>query len=140
MTNEEAIERLKYLSEKNKERVNQLIAWLPEFKENFTDDAEVFKMAIAALRAQETPEKLDRIQWDGCPHCNSKFGADYHVKPCANGDLGARAKYIYDSTHDIVLFVDRHMASGYFGISYCPICGRPLTEQAWAELERRIST
>lgn len=22
--------------------------------------------------------------------------------------------------------------------SYCPYCGRPLTEEAWAELERRI--
>lgn len=23
-------------------------------------------------------------------------------------------------------------------IKYCPFCGRPLTEEAWAELERRI--
>ena len=25
------------------------------------------------------------------------------------------------------------------GRNYCPYCGRPLTEEAWAELERRIN-
>lgn len=88
--------------------------------------------------ARKSPAKPGRTRWEGCRHCNSKFGAYYPMKPCGNGDLGARAQYIHDSTHDIVIYVDRHTASGYFRINYCPICGKPLTEEACAELERRI--
>ena len=48
-------------------------------------------------------------------------GKDYTIHPCANGDLGVRAEYIDGG---IVLFKDHNMASGYFDINYCPICGR----------------
>ena len=81
---------------------------------------------------------LDRSLWEGCQYCASKF-ANYEIKPCANGDLGARAMYIVNgSGPGVILFVDKNIASGYFDISFCPSCGRPLTEAAWAELERRI--
>ena len=28
---------------------------------------------------------------------------------------------------------------GFWNYGFCPECGRPLTEEAWAELERRIN-
>lgn len=34
------------------------------------------------------------------------------------------------------LVISRKMVG--IGRRYCPYCGRPLTEEAWAELERRI--
>lgn len=30
-------------------------------------------------------------------------------------------------------------ANSAFKINFCPECGRPLTEDAWAELERRLT-
>lgn len=70
----------------------------------------------------------------GCEFCSARIagygrdedsGRDYHVLPCGNGDLGVRAKLI---TGGIVLLKDRHIASGYFNVNYCPICGRKLKE------------
>lgn len=64
---------------------------------------EASRMAIAALRAQQTSAKLDRSRWKGCRTCN-----------CQNS-------------------VFRNWGS------YCPSCGLPFTEEAWAELERRVN-
>lgn len=92
----------------------------------------------AWLSRKQTPAKLDRNRWKGCLYCSSNFGVDYPIKPCGNGDLGVRANYVHGGTPGIILFVDRHTAIGYFDINYCPVCGRPLTEEAWTEMERRI--
>ena len=70
--------------------------------------------AIAALRAQEG--KLDRSRWEGCEYCKAVPEEEADIIP---------GKY----NHKVCI-----------KISYCPFCGLPLTEQAWAELERRIST
>lgn len=72
------------------------------------------EMAIDALRTQQTPAKLDRSRWKGCYLCKDAtyLGGDV----CVSG------------TH-------------YVGVSefdFCPNCGRPLTEEALAELERKI--
>lgn len=76
----------------------------------------------------------------GCEFCSARIagygrdedsGREYHVSPCGNGDLGVRAKLI---TGGIVLLKDRHIASGYFDVNYCPICGRKLEgakEHVW---------
>lgn len=64
-----------------------------------------------------------------CEFCNGhlndkmEIGSDYPIKPCANGDLKVRAKYM---DGNIVLFKNLHTASGYFEINYCPICGRKI--------------
>ena len=64
-----------------------------------------------------------------CKFCNShlskgvEIGEDYPIKPCANGDLKVRAKYMDGG---IVLFRNLHTASGYFDINFCPICGRKI--------------
>lgn len=63
-------------------------------------------VAIAALRAQQTPATLDRSRWEGCICCTLQ------------SQVRAREKH---------------------GYRYCEHCGRPLTEDAWAELERRIT-
>ena len=57
-------------------------------------------------------------------------GKDYQIHPCANGDLGVRAEYIDGG---IVLFKEHNMASGYFDINYCPICGRRIGKETDSE-------
>ena len=57
-------------------------------------------------------------------------GKDYTIHPCANGDLGVRAEYIDGG---IVLFKEHNMASGYFDINYCPICGRRIGKETDSE-------
>lgn len=76
---------------------------------------EAHRMAISALRAQQT--KMDRNRWDGCEYCNDTLKNYRYINAC---DIGKRS-LIYDTPR------------------YCPICGRPLTEEAWAELERMIT-
>lgn len=75
---------------------------------------EVCKMAVAALRAQ--PAKLDRSRWEGCEWCEN---------------TGA---VIIEQHH---AFRSKRKRGSAVAI-YCPSCGKPLTEDAWAELERRI--
>ncbi len=53
-------------------------------------------------------------------------GKDYPIKPCGNGDLGVRAEYIDGG---IILFKDHNIASGYFDINFCPICGRKIDQK-----------
>lgn len=53
-------------------------------------------------------------------------GKNYLVEPCGNGDLGVRAKYIDGG---IILFKDHNIASGYFDINFCPICGRKIGQK-----------
>ena len=64
-----------------------------------------FQPAIAALRAQKAPARLDRRRWRMCRQC----------KPGGRLELDAYCEW-----------------------SYCPYCGFPFTEEAWAELERKI--
>lgn len=73
------------------------------------------------------PAHIDREKWEPCEHCKpSKNALDRwgpHQFPIDDGAI-----YYYD--------VD----DGWEGeeINFCPWCGRPLTEEAWAELERRV--
>ena len=71
-----------------------------------SDIKESCRMAISALRAQQTQAKLDRSRWKGCKLCNEPTLVGFTT---------------------------------YCGYQYCKNCGRPLTEEAWAELERRIN-
>lgn len=73
------------------------------------------------------PTHIDRSKWEPCERCKSaeyppeKFGA--HQFPVVGNEI-----YFYDTEY------------GWEGeeIKHCPWCGRPLTEEAWAELEQRI--
>lgn len=70
---------------------------------------------------------IDREKWEPCEHCKpSKNALDRwgpHRFPIDDGAI-----YYYD--------VD----DGWEGeeINFCPWCGRPLTDEAWAELERKV--
>lgn len=117
MTIEEAIEGLELLKILDAPDLNKSI-----------------KMAIAALRAQQTPAKLDRRRWKGCDYCDANIYVKVkkHLRP-----LLAPATYVgelRDKLEDLTseAYVEVHK-------KYCPLCGRPLTEEAWAELERRIN-
>ena len=72
--------------------------------------------AVDALRAQQPP--LDRSRWEGCNFCNYELENYPSINAC-NDDWGDYSVSTYKP-------------------SYCPICGRPLTEEAWAEMERKV--
>lgn len=87
---------------------------------------EACRIAAAALRAQQTP--LDRSRWEGCRLCKgakSIYGCDITAF-CGTNEDGTANIYT-DCEQDEMDF------------DYCPNCGRPLTEEAWAEMERRIN-
>lgn len=60
-----------------------------------------------------TPAHIDRSKWEECDLCSlpdGKTASRLILAETCNGEA-----------------------------KYCPSCGRPLTEEAWAELERRLS-
>lgn len=93
---------------------------------------EACRMAVAVLRAQ--PAKLDRSRWKwkGCPccwepecDCCAHAARREELEPCKSCVKG------YQESEGMEL-------PGYVTANYCHHCGRPLTEESWAELERRI--
>lgn len=82
------------------------------------------EVAVSSLRAQQPPAKLDRSRWEGCEHC---VGDD----PKSIGTFEVYKKI--KNPEDAIKFKWAKAPQ------YCPMCGKPLTEAAWAELERRIS-
>lgn len=120
MTTEEAIKHLMY-------------DWYVEGKNCLTveaKDVEMFQeaigVAITALRAQR-PVKLDRSLWKGCLLCDG-------AKNVGGENITAYLGRTEDGKTDIYAELDEFETD----FDYCPICGKPLTEEAWAELERRI--
>lgn len=82
-------------------------------------------MAIEALRAQHTT--LDRSMWEGCELCKD-------AKNIFGYDVTAYLGRSEDGKSDFYNTSDEETTDFYF----CPICGRPLTEEAWAKLERMV--
>lgn len=73
------------------------------------------------------PAKLDRSRWEGCKYCETGSN-DFDIREiCVN--VG---NYINCEDFDCI-------GCQYFQSSeYCRRCGKPLTKEAWAELERKI--
>lgn len=63
-----------------------------------------------------SPEQVGRERWSGCLICRG-------------------TKYMYG---DAVSGYGTREVRGGVVFHYCPMCGRPLTEEAWVELERRL--
>lgn len=111
MTREEAADYLRTIMES---------ATLPRYQEALALAVE----ALTEKRALWGAGKLDRSRWKGCELCKNlicatcKFATfEYDDHPCDLCEGG----------------------SLYEKVNYCPDCGRPLTEEAWADLERRIN-
>lgn len=129
MTNEEAIKRLLYdwfVSLGGQVCVDM------DKKDGFR---EAIGIAVTALRAQQTPVKLDRIRWEGCEHCKG----DLEGYTSCFRDVNGRSRHIYIPEGEANIVVPgMYQHKVCVPIQFCPNCGRPLTEDAWAELERRI--
>lgn len=82
-----------------------------------------------ALRASSPPAKLDKSRWEGCEMCRAECGEE------GWGEGGAHDFRVND---DALYFFDTQYGWEGVKIKYCPFCGRPLTEEDWAELERRV--
>lgn len=83
------------------------------------------RIAIGALRGEKAPEKMDRIRRKDCVKCR--------IMSCVTCENVATATEC-EPCRECVDF------SRYKILKFCPFCGRPLTEEAWAELERRINS
>lgn len=79
--------------------------------------------------------KVDRSKWKGCEFCIGDFEGYTPQFRDVNGK--SRPLFIPEGKAKIVLN-GRYNRDYDIPIKYCPFCGRPLTEEAWAELERRL--
>lgn len=84
--------------------------------------------AMPTLTPPNEPLTLDQLRerWERCEHCRG------------NNELR------YPSAHELVIdgrdIYYHDTDDGWEGveINFCPWCGRPLTDEAWAKLERRL--
>lgn len=75
-------------------------------------------------KATQMPAKLDRSGWAGCTACTTPC-----CELCAYQEAG-RDDWPCNMCGDGF--------TQFRPVNYCSVCGRPLTEKAWAKLERRI--
>lgn len=92
------------------------------------------EVAVAALREQLAPAMLDRSRWEGCEFCQEAlFVKRIQCLRPATAPL-TQEQEIMDKLAELTGTTYCKLES-----RFCPICGRPLTEETWAELERRIN-
>jgi len=67
-----------------------------------------------------------------CKYCSKSIGADIEINKGTAGDNCPQIAIIHQTETDTpgIVLIKNHMASGYFEINYCPICGRKLTTEA----------
>ena len=68
--------------------------------------------------------ELDRTKWEGCDVCNAKG-----CKTCVHC-IVPRTTYPCNICG---------LGSKFEPVGFCPVCGKPLTDEAWTQLERRLS-
>lgn len=125
MTNEEAINALRF--------IRFLYAPVLEEAIDMAIDALIAKHDVKCLEIDAFKStKLDRSRWEGCERCNWNWNLE-GLEAWMRGELG-EIRIIGD-----VMPCNVSSDLTFEQIKYCPFCGRPLTEEAWAELERRIT-
>lgn len=89
---------------------------------------------LVALRAQPSPAKLDRSRWKGCPDCKGEVFEKrlQYMRPVMKPLTPEQA--LMDKLTELTGIVYVKVKN-----EFCHTCGRPLTEEAWEELERRIN-
>lgn len=117
---------------------------MEEFRKSILDLEDKLNKAcdrvIRAFRVQSdvTDRQREQLEWirlyrrlyDGCKMCTAKYSpTDWNRGGSREFRVDKHALFYQDSKF------------GWAGkeIKFCPMCGRPLTEEAWAELERRIN-
>lgn len=106
----------------------------PDADEIWKEDSDALEFAITALRSMQEagepidspPAHIDRSKWEACDHCK---------KACWNCNHNLFAVKEMTKCDDCV---NQSKWEFIAYQNYCPKCGRPLTEEAWAELERRL--
>lgn len=88
------------------------------------------------------PVHIDRKKWEPCECCREPIGAEPYAKEKYPGICDFEV--ILDGGDEIAVNAYNHYTPVTeevcfsFSVSFCPKCGRPLTDQAWAELEKRL--
>lgn len=77
------------------------------------------------------PAHIDKEAWEPCEWCGEWIGGDCMPR---EQDAGCRLYAGYCKQ----VAADDFYADETEELSYCPKCGRPLTEKAWAMLEKRM--
>ncbi len=90
---------------------------------NFEYDIESRNMEVYAY----PPTHIDRSKWEGCKHCEKACWNCAHNLLCCEENDEECNDCVNQSKWEFIAHQN-----------YCPKCGRPLTEEAWAELERRL--
>lgn len=121
----------------------------PDFPHKLEDVDEACRMAISALRNQ-THKEVETIEGMCCDCVFGKRCCDYSEnKECGHYKEDGSCWIPYPpvkldrSRWEECSCCCKNLITSKIWISdgkqYCPYCGKPLTEQAWAELERKIN-
>lgn len=86
---------------------------------DFKYDIQARKMTVYAVE----PPRLDRKAWEPCTKCGSCFSCVHSTKN------------INDSRNACFWCEQKNQ---FNPMNFCPKCGRPLTDEAWQILEKRI--
>lgn len=88
-------------------------------------------------------DHIDREAWEPCEYCNGKTTLYQHTNSTKlfMNTFGKAATLVTECVA-CPPYADCCMkdlsANSAFRIKFCPECGRPLTEEAWAELDHRL--
>lgn len=77
------------------------------------------------------PANIDREAWEPCEWCGEWLGGD-----CRPREQDAGYKLYAGYCKQVA--ADDFYEDETEELNYCPICGRPFTQKAWAELEKRL--
>lgn len=81
---------------------------------------------LSGLFYSYPPARIDREAWEPCWTCKNDL-----CRTCKSAGVDSMGDPCYKCNHEEAL-------SEYEPSNFCPVCGRPLTPEAWAILERRL--
>lgn len=95
---------------------------------NFIHNIKLRKMKVYAY----PPARIDQEKWEPCEWCGEWMLGDCRPK---EQDAGYKLYAGYCKQ----VAADDFFEDETEELNYCPRCGRPLTPEAWEELERRVT-
>ena len=99
-------------------------------------DCEALQMAICRLRPVSR-EQVEKV-WRGCEWCNGEHSNNgeisaYAEVECEGCDAGDNCPNAHSSDDPCYGMVDRALP-----VNFCPVCGRPLTDEAVQMVMERL--